>query len=324
MNCRSLFPMTLIAAAVLAGCATVPPNNMALENARSDYRAAQADPQTRSLAGAELRQAGDALDRANSAWRDREDIATVDHLAYLAKQRTAIAEQTASLKAAELAVTNANAARDRVRLAARTREADLAVANAQASQRDAQASQRDADASLRASQLSAAQADEARRRSEAAQLQSEASQQQALDADRRAALLQQQLTALDAKQTNRGLVITMGDVLFDTDRAQLKSSGERGVEKLAGFLKEYPQRRALIEGFTDSTGTEGHNQELSGRRANAVRNALVDMGVGGDRIATRGYGESYPVASNDGADGRQLNRRVEIVLSDDSGNIAPR
>jgi outer membrane protein OmpA-like peptidoglycan-associated protein len=317
MNCRSLFPMTLIAAAVLAGCATVPPNNMALENARSDYRAAQADPQTRSLAGAELRQAGDALEKANTAWSNREDIATVDHLAYLAKQRTAIAEQTASLKAAELAVTNANAARDRVRLAARTREADLAVASAQASQRDA-------DASQRASQLSAAQADEARRRSEAAQMQSALSQQQALEADRRAAMLQQQIAELDAKQTNRGLVITMGDVLFDTDRAQLKSSGERGVEKLAGFLKEYPQRRALIEGFTDSTGTEGHNQELSGRRANAVRNALVDMGVGGDRIATRGYGESYPVASNDGADGRQLNRRVEIVLSDDSGNIAPR
>jgi outer membrane protein OmpA-like peptidoglycan-associated protein len=317
MNCRSLFPMTLIAAAVLAGCATVPPNNMALENARSDYRAAQADPQTRSLAGAELRQAGDALDRANTAWSNREDMATVDHLAYLAKQRTAIAEQTASLKAAELAVTNANAARDRVRLAARTHEADMALASAQASQRDAEASQR-------ASQLSAAQADEARRRSEAAQMQSALSQQQALEADRRAAMLQQQIADLDAKQTNRGLVITMGDVLFDTDRAQLKSSGVRGVEKLAGFLKEYPQRKALIEGFTDSTGSEDHNQELSGRRANAVRSALVDMGVGGDRIATRGYGESYPVASNNAADGRQLNRRVEIVLSDDSGNIVPR
>jgi len=317
MNCRSLFPMTLIAAAVLAGCATVPPNNMALENARNDYRAAQADPQTRSLAGAELRQAGEALDKANKAWSDREDMATVDHLAYLAKQRTAIAEQTASLKAAELAVTNANAARDRVRLAARTHEADLAVASARASQRDA-------DASQRASQLSEQQADEARRRSEAAQMQSAASQQQALDADRRAALLQQQIAELDAKQTNRGLVITMGDVLFDTDRAQLKSSSVRGVEKLAGFLKEYPQRKALIEGFTDSTGTEDHNQELSGRRANAVRSALVDMGVGGDRIATRGYGESYPVASNNAADGRQLNRRVEIVLSDDSGNIVPR
>ena len=98
----------------------------------------------------------------------------------------------------------------------------------------------------------------------------------------------------------------------------------RNVEKLVAFLNEYPQRKALIEGFTDSTGSESHNQELSGRRADAVRSALVDTGVGRGRITTQGYGEAYPVAGNDSSGGRQMNRRVEIVLSDEDGSIVPR
>jgi outer membrane protein OmpA-like peptidoglycan-associated protein len=104
----------------------------------------------------------------------------------------------------------------------------------------------------------------------------------------------------------------------------LRSGGQRNIEKLAGFLKEYPQRNAMVEGFTDSVGGEGMNQTLSERRADAVRSALVGEGIASDRIAMRGYGEAYPVASNDTSGGRAQNRRVEIVLSDDSGRIAPR
>jgi len=80
----------------------------------------------------------------------------------------------------------------------------------------------------------------------------------------------------------------------------------------------------LVEGYTDSTGSDSLNQELSDRRANTVRTALLDMGSSSDRVTARGYGEAYPVASNDTAASRQLNRRVEIILSDDKGNIAPR
>jgi outer membrane protein OmpA-like peptidoglycan-associated protein len=89
-------------------------------------------------------------------------------------------------------------------------------------------------------------------------------------------------------------------------------------------LKENPQRKARVEGFTDSVGSDSHNQELSARRADAVRNALVEMGVTMDRIASQGYGEAHPVAGNDSASGRQLNRRVEIVLSDEAGKLVPR
>jgi outer membrane protein OmpA-like peptidoglycan-associated protein len=120
------------------------------------------------------------------------------------------------------------------------------------------------------------------------------------------------------------MVITLGDVLFSTNKAQLSSGGTRNVQKLADFLKQFEQRKVMIEGYTDSTGSNDYNQMLSVRRADAVRTALIDMGISSDRISTRGYGEAFPVASNKTAAGRQQNRRVEIILSDDNGNIAPR
>lgn len=133
-----------------------------------------------------------------------------------------------------------------------------------------------------------------------------------------------QLKELNAIKTERGLVITLGDVLFRTNQAQLEPGGMRTVQKLANFLRQYSQRQVLIEGHTDSIGSDHYNQELSERRANAVRVALIDSGISSGRIVSRGYGKSYPVASNDSADSRQLNRRVEIVLSDDNGNISAR
>jgi len=126
------------------------------------------------------------------------------------------------------------------------------------------------------------------------------------------------------KRTARGLVVTLGDVLFDTGQAQMRAGGIRGVQKLADVLKEFPQRNVLVEGFTDSTGDSGYNQGLSDRRAQAVRAALLDSGIGAERITNRGYGETFPVATNATASGRQLNRRVEIVVSEDGKTIAPR
>jgi outer membrane protein OmpA-like peptidoglycan-associated protein len=119
-------------------------------------------------------------------------------------------------------------------------------------------------------------------------------------------------------------VITLGDVLFDTNRSKLKSGGARNTQKLADFLRQYPQRTVMIEGYTDSSGDSEHNQELAEQRASSVRMALLGMGIANERIVARGYGDSYPVAGNDTAAGRQLNRRVEIVISDDGGKIAPR
>jgi outer membrane protein OmpA-like peptidoglycan-associated protein len=133
--------------------------------------------------------------------------------------------------------------------------------------------------------------------------------------------LEQQLRELDAKQTERGLVLTLGDVLFDTDRAALKPGAADTLERLAAFMREYPERRVLIEGHTDSRGAEQYNVALSERRANAVREALIQRGIAAERISAVGAGESYPVASNETAAGMQLNRRVEIVISDEQGRF---
>jgi outer membrane protein OmpA-like peptidoglycan-associated protein len=306
MNTKIRFHSLMLAAvavAALAGCNTVPPANATLDQARSEYRAAQATPATRDLASGELKQAGDALNLADAAWSRGDKPAEVDHLAYLAKQRVAVAQAVGTRKSAEAAVASAETARDKQRLAARTNEADAAQRDAQSAQRQAEASQRQSDAATQQAALA---------------------QQKANEAQSRNSQLEAQLKDLNAKKTDRGLVITIGDVLFDTNQAQLKTGGMRSVEKLGVFLRQYPQRKAMVEGFTDSVGSDSSNQALSARRADAVRLALVNMGVGGDRVATHGYGESYPMADNESASGRQLNRRVEIVLSDDSGNIVPR
>jgi outer membrane protein OmpA-like peptidoglycan-associated protein len=301
--------VTLLALATLAGCVSMPENAL-LNEARNDYSAAQSNPQVINLAPTELKQAGDAMDKASDASDKKEDAAVVTHLAYLAKQRVAIAQETARQKAAEATVTNAATERGKIRLDARTAEANKAQQSAAASQRQAEASQQQAATS--------------QRQAEASQQEAATSQQQARDAEMRTGLLETQLKELNAKKTERGLVITLGDVLFDTNKAQLKPGGTRSLQKLAGFLKQYPQRKAQVEGYTDSTGSADYNLGLSDRRANVVRSSLVGMGIGNDRITTHGYGQASPVASNDTADGRQLNRRVEIVLSDDTGAVSSR
>jgi len=317
LNHRFLL-LSLVTLATLAACSLTRPDNSVLEEARGGYAAAQSDPQVVKLAADELNQAGAALKKADDAWNKREDDALVNQLAYVAKQRVAIAQETARQKAADATAVSVGAERDKIRLDSRTAEADTAQRNAAAALLSAEASQRQSEASQRRAEAS-------QRESEASQRQSEMSQRQAQDAEARSRQLDAQLKELDAKKTARGLVITLADVLFDTDQAQLRSGdGMRGVQKLADILKQYPQHNVLIEGFTDSTGSNNHNQELSDRRANAVRTALLDTGIGADRIARRGYGPTFPVASNATAAGRQLNRRVEIIVSDEGKMIAPR
>jgi outer membrane protein OmpA-like peptidoglycan-associated protein len=132
----------------------------------------------------------------------------------------------------------------------------------------------------------------------------------------------QELQSLQAKQTDRGMVMTLSDVLFDTGRATLKPGAGRDLDRLAQALKDNPNMRVKIEGFTDSVGSDSYNQGLSERRAEAVAGALRMRGVPTDRLAAEGLGKEFPVATNDTQAGRQQNRRVEIVFSDDSGRFA--
>ncbi|HDS1734560.1 OmpA family protein [Pseudomonas sp. BP8] len=134
--------------------------------------------------------------------------------------------------------------------------------------------------------------------------------------------LEAQINALASEQSDRGLVMTLGDVLFDTGRADLKSSASRTVLKLVQFLQLNPRRVVRIEGYTDSTGAPEDNLKLSRDRAQAVADMLVDLGVDEKRIEVEGYGDQYPIEANASERGRAQNRRVEIVFSDDKGKLA--
>ena len=136
------------------------------------------------------------------------------------------------------------------------------------------------------------------------------------------AATQQQLADLQAKKTDRGMVVTLGDVLFDSGQASLKPGANLVLDRLATFMQQNPQTNVRIEGHTDSTGSAEFNQELSQRRADAVAVALENRGLAPGRVRTVGRGQDFPVASNSSAAGRQQNRRVEIVFSDPNGQFA--
>jgi outer membrane protein OmpA-like peptidoglycan-associated protein len=129
--------------------------------------------------------------------------------------------------------------------------------------------------------------------------------------------LEQELAALkaQARETERGPVLTLGDVLFEFNRADLKSGAMQKLYPLVAFLQENPTRSVVIEGHTDNIGSDSYNFELSQRRAEAVRAFLLQNGIRAERITAQGRGESYPVAANDTEAGRQQNRRVGIVIS---------
>lgn len=296
MNKLPLSALALALAALLGACGTNPVSTSLLEQTRSDYQMAQASPKVTRYAPLEMKLAGDALAQANTAANGRESLDAVDKLAYVAKQKIALAREVANQKSAEAEVAEVAKERDRILLEQRTVEANQARANT----------------------------DQARMETQRALEDTANAQRQAQEAMQHNANLEAQLAAMAAKKTERGYVITLSDVLFGTDMARLNVQGMRTAQQLADILRQNPQRTVLIEGFTDSTGTAAYNQVLSERRANAVNMALQDLGIGRERIAAQGLGEEYPVASNATANDRQLNRRVEIVLSDESGKIAPR
>lgn len=160
------------------------------------------------------------------------------------------------------------------------------------------------------------------RETQAAKAEAATARNTAAAAQSELANARQELNDLQAKQTDRGMVMTLSDVLFDTGKATLKAGATRDLDRLAHALKDNPSTRVKIEGYTDSVGSDSYNQELSERRARAVADALQSRGVPADRYQIEGLGKEFPVATNDTPAGRQQNRRVEIVFSDDAGRFA--
>ena len=142
-----------------------------------------------------------------------------------------------------------------------------------------------------------------------------------LGAQQQGQWLEEQVVNLAASETDRGLVMTLGDVLFDAGRTELKASANRTILKLVQFLQINPRRNIRIEGYTDNRGVSAENLELSRARAQAVADVLVDLGIDSRRMQVKGYGEAHPLAENASAKGRAQNRRVEILISDEQGKL---
>lgn len=285
------------------GCGGPPQANMMLTETQSSFTTAEADPEVARFAPVAFQEAEEAVVRAQNAWGRGAEKAEVDHLAYIAQQRIKIAQARAARNAAQAEIETARTERQQVVLEARAVEAEAAQAEAERERAEANAARLEAERQ--------------REQAEAARAAAEA-------ALTRAQELADRVNELEAELTNRGLVLTLSDVLFDVGEATLKPAATRTVDQLVTFLGEYPRRNVLIEGFTDATGSDAFNQGLSQRRADAVQAALTARGIAANRIQTRGFGEQFPKASNATDAGRQQNRRVEIIISDETGNIPTR
>ena len=195
----------------------------------------------------------------------------------------------------------------------RAETGEAVIAEAQARQQMSQAQ----------SQREQVIAQQRQRQAQAAEAQARQAQMQAAESQQQAAAAQQELAALKAKQTDRGMVLTLGSsVLFDTGSDVLKPGADAELARVSQFMQDQPNEKVQIDGYTDSQGSDSYNDALSQRRAQAVAQALENRGIDPSRIQAVGRGKELPVASNDTAAGRQQNRRVEIVFSDTQGRFA--
>lgn len=286
MKLRSILT-GITCAAVLGACASAPTRIEQLEQARADVQSLAQDPLAQQAASRELAAARNALQQAETALEQKRPREEIVHLAYVAGRHAEIGKARIAEATARRQIAQGQAERNRVLLEAREREAQLA-----------------------------------QQRAQQAQQQAEVARQDALSARAELEDMQKQFSELQAKQTERGMVLTLSDVLFDTGQATLKPGADLALDRVAEFLRENAGTRVIVEGHTDSRGSEEYNLRLSERRAQSVADALRMRGIEPGRFQVVGRGEGYPVANNATAEGRQQNRRVEIVFSDNAGRFA--
>lgn len=339
---------TLLSSVLLvAACASTPKGppsevaqlQMQLDGMRTDSRIGP-------HADVELREAQRVVDAlAADARRLRKDA--YDYRLYMADRLVQIAEAEGLARHAEVRAQSLSREREQMLVRARELEADRARMEARSAQAMAEAERLRAEQERQRAELGRSEAERARDEARGAQAIAEAERMRAEEerlaaqlaraeaeqerleaqrareeaelAQRQMQSMQAQLADLEARQTDRGLVVTLGDVLFEVDRSELKSGAARNLDKLVAALTDHPQTRVTIEGHTDSTGSPEYNLGLSERRANAVRDYLIRGGIESDRLTTRGLGLDFPVATNATAEGRQQNRRVEIIIEQDNG-----
>ena len=313
-------PVMILVFILAAGCGPSQKEIMAkdqMERARLAYGQAKADKNVEALAPIPLADAGKALQAAEQA----KDPEQQTQLGYIAERRAQIAQTSAEGKMAEQALAKINKETSDLIVEKRTQEARIAQQESEKAQQESEKAKSAAAAGAEQEAKAKAEAERARADAERARADAERARMAAkVEADRAAQAkaeadqLTKEMSNLKAQQTERGIVLTMGEVLFATGKSNLSSEAFRNVDKLAEFLQKHPERNLLIEGHTDSTGSDELNMTLSQKRADAVKEALVGKGVSEVRITTRGYGKKYPLASNDTPAGRSQNRRVEVII----------
>ena len=248
---------------------------------------------------------------ANLAKREAEQ----SRLAAKGEAATAEKAKKEAEQSRALALSEAEKAERSKKEAEQSRALAFAEAEkAERSKKEAEQSRALAFAEAEKAERSKSEAEARAREAEQARLGSVAEADRAEKTKTETDQLLKEFSELKAQQTERGVVLTMGDVLFAFGQSTLLSGGIRNVERVADFLQKNPTRNILIEGYTDSVGSDDFNLTLSRKRADAVKEQLVANGISPDRITTKGYGKQFPVASNDSAGGRQLNRRVEVLI----------
>jgi outer membrane protein OmpA-like peptidoglycan-associated protein len=269
----------------IAGCGPSQKEMMAkdqMDRAKKAYAEAKANPNVEAYAPMELQEAGKAVQEAEKA-KETDDIL---QMGYIAERKTQFAVTIADGKVAERDIDKLNVEKAELNARKKTLEAERAKQEAGKAMSEAEQAKSAAD----------------REAAKAAKAKAESDQ------------LVKELASLKAQQTERGIVLTIGDVLFATGKADLSPDADKSVAKLAEFLKKNPNRNVLIEGHTDSVGKDDYNLALSQKRADSVKAKLVGEGIKAGRITTVGYGKKFPVASNDTKAGKAQNRRVDVVI----------
>ena len=287
-----------VAALLLAACAAASVKPDGAMEVRAKLTALQSDPDLAARAPVAMKQAELAV---RAAEVPEPNMELSHYRVYMADRKVDTAAALAKTSLAEDQRVGLTQQRDKARLDARTREADIAANRLASAKVDLANQKSDADA--------------ARNEADAARSAADAARMSASDAAQQSAELQRQLDDLHAKQTDRGMVLTLGDVLFSTGRADLKVGATSNLNRLVTFLNRYPDRTVIIEGYTDSVGGADYNLGLSQRRADSVKSYLAEQGIGAMRLTASGKGLSNPVADNNSEGGRQQNRRVEVIIA---------
>lgn len=279
--------ITLSSAIVLmTACASTPDNANLVEDVRSEYEQLSSRTDYNKHAPIALKDALEEIKKAEKLVEESASEKKIKRQAYLAELKLKYAQELVRKGEAQKTIADAESSRKDILLKARTNEAQMAQAKA-------------ALASSRANAM---------------EQRAETAEQRASRLANKAQKLESEIDEITTKKTDRGLVLTLDNILFETGKAQLLQGSQRSISRVSEFLNNYPDRNITIEGHTDSRGSDTLNQQLSKRRADAVRMALLEQGISSSRVAAKGLGEQYPVATNDTREGRLQNRRVDIII----------